>query len=269
VDAILSHASDAYVFAFFGTMIVVALLERVAPLRQPADTQFSRRLANAGIALIDNLVVRVLFPVLGTGWAAVCRARGWGVFNQLGWAGWPSVVLAVVALDAVLYLQHYLSHRVPLLWRLHRTHHTDRDFDLTTNIRTHPFEAILNSGVLMGAIAVLGAPPVGVLLFQVFTIAMAWVDHANLSVPSALDRALRWIVVTPDMHRVHHSEDPREGNANLANLFSWWDRIFGTYVDQPAAGHEGMTFGVAGFSARKHQTLPWMLLQPFLGPRER
>jgi sterol desaturase/sphingolipid hydroxylase (fatty acid hydroxylase superfamily) len=155
-------------------------------------------------------------------------------------------------------------HRVPLLWRLHRTHHTDHDFDFSTGLRFHPLETILGTAVSFATILVLGAPPGAVFVLQLLSLGVSFIDHANVRVPRSLDRILRPVFVTPDMHRIHHSQDAREGQSNFANLFSWWDRLFATYIHESAAGSAGMTFGVEGFANRKHLTLPWMLAQPFL-----
>jgi sterol desaturase/sphingolipid hydroxylase (fatty acid hydroxylase superfamily) len=211
----------------------------------------------------------LLFPVFGLGWALLCSDRHWGLFNQLSVPGWLAFSATLIALDVVAYAQHFVMHRVPLLWQLHLTHHTDQNYDFSTALRFHPLETMFTTTVPMGAIVVLGAPPIAVLVSQLLSLVVSFVEHANVHLPASLDRVLRFVVVTPDMHRIHHSREPRETQANFSSVFPWWDRIFGTYVDRPRAGHEDMAFGVNGFEARKHLTLPWMLAQPFLDAQGR
>ena len=163
------------------------------------------------------------------------------------------------------YVQHYLLHRVPILWRLHRTHHTDVEYDFSTGVRFHPFETIVATVTLMSVVAALGAPPAAVLISQVLTVVVDFVEHANVRLPASLDRTLRLVFVTPDMHRVHHSQERHEGNSNFSNMFSIWDRLFGTYVDQPAGRTRAHGVWRPRFTDRKHQRLHWMLAQPFLG----
>jgi len=266
METLLKNGSQLYAFVYFGAIIVVALLETVLPRRATGNTLGLRWFGNFSLTIIGAVVVRALFPLVGVGWAVFCSERGLGLFNQVTWPPWSEFALTIVAIDAVYYVQHYLLHRIPILWRLHRTHHSDQEYDFTTGVRFHPFEAVYTTAVLLAAILALGAPPVAVLASQLLSVAVAFVEHANLRIPLWLDRALRVIVVTPDMHRIHHSQDMREGNSNFSNTFSGWDRLFGTYVDQPAAGHDGIAFGLAELSERKHLTLPWMLAQPFLNP---
>jgi len=159
---------------------------------------------------------------------------------------------------------HRVMHWVPLLWRLHRTHHTDHEFDFTTGLRFHPIETVVTTALIFAAILALGAPTSAVFMLQLVSLGVSFVDHANVRVPPSWDRVLRLVFVTPDMHRIHHSRDAREGQSNFSNLFSWWDRLFATYVHEPAAGPADITYGVAGFGEHKHLSLPWMLAQPFL-----
>jgi sterol desaturase/sphingolipid hydroxylase (fatty acid hydroxylase superfamily) len=266
LGAFLRHGLEVSTFVYFGLAIAVSLLEWVIPHRPVADTVGLRWLSNIGIAVLDTVLVRSLFPMLSVGWAEFCNARGWGLLYHVACPAWLAFVLTLVTLDAVYYAQHYALHRVPLLWRLHRTHHTDQEFDFSTGVRSHPFETMLTTAVSFAAIFLLGAPAIAVLAMMLLSVGVTFVDHANVRVPSSLDRALRLVLVTPDMHRIHHSQDVREGESNLSNLFSWWDRLFATYRDQPAAGPAHMVFGAAGFEDSKHLTLPWMLAQPFLHP---
>ena len=264
MEAFLNRANEVYAVEYFGVIIALALLEWVVPRRPAGDTLRQRWIGNVGIAIVDTILVRSLFPIIGLGFAILCSERGWGLFNQFAVPRWAAFVLTIVALDLAYYAQHYLLHQIPVLWRLHQVHHSDQDYDFTTGLRFHPLESVFSTAVLLGAILALGAPPIAVLVFQLLSVGVSFVEHANLRIPSSLDRVLRMFVVTPDMHRIHHSQNMREGQSNFATTFSWWDRLFGTYVDQPAAGHEGIAFGLAQFPERKHLTLPWMLAQPFL-----
>ncbi len=267
MEALLKNASQLYAFVYFGGIIVVALLEWLFPRRATGDSVRVRWFGNFSLTILGAMLVRALFPVVGVGWAVFCAERGVGLFNQVNWPLWSEFLLTIVVIDAVYYGQHYVLHRVPVLWRVHRTHHSDQDYDFTTGVRFHPFEAVYSTAVLMGAIAALGAPPVAILASQLLAVTLAFVEHANVRIPTWLDRVLRVVFVTPDMHRIHHSQDLREGESNFSNTFSWWDRLFGTYVDQPAAGHDGIRFGVVELGEPKHLTLQWMLVQPFLNPK--
>jgi len=263
---LLQHAAEVYALVYFGALLGASILEWVLPLRPAGDAIRLRWLGNVGISILDTFIVKALFPVLGVGWAAYCADRGWGLFNYVDGPAWLNVAVSIAWLDFLFYVQHVAMHRAPLLWRLHRTHHTDDDVDFTTGLRAHPTETLLANVVTFAGILMIGASPLAVFLSQLMSIALAFIGHSNVRVPPALDRALRYVIVTPDMHRVHHSVDVREGESNFSNLFPWWDRLFGSYLDQPAAGHLDMKFGVHGFEARKHQSLPWMLAQPFLRP---
>lgn len=269
MQTLLEHVSEAYAVTYFGVVILLCLLEWVIPRRPAGDALRVRWVGNIGIAVLDTVLIRALFPMLGVVWATFCAERGWGLFNQVTAPSWVALVTTVLVLDAGAYAQHVTLHRIPFLWRLHRTHHTDQEFDFTTGIRFHPLEAVFTTAVTVGLVALLGAPPMAVLLSQILTIAVAFFEHANIRVPASWDRALRLVVVTPDLHRTHHSMDRMESQTNFGAVFPWWDRLLGTYLGQPAAGHDRLTFGVNGFDGRKHLTLPWMIVQPFLRPRRR
>lgn len=264
MEALLHFASRVYAFDYFGVLFVLAVLEWVLPRRPAGDTIRVRWLGNAAVAVADALVLRLLFPVAGVLWAALCVDRGWGVLNRAVLPGWIGLIVSIAVLDAFTYAEHYLLHRVPFLWRIHLTHHTDQDVDFTTGLRFHPIESIVATASRMGVIAVAGLPPVGVLVWELLTSAASFWEHANLRVPPRLDRALRLFVVTPEWHRTHHSQDARDNHANFGNLTTCWDRLFGTYRDESVLGNERLVAGVHGFEDRKHLTLPWMLAQPFL-----
>jgi sterol desaturase/sphingolipid hydroxylase (fatty acid hydroxylase superfamily) len=198
--------------------------------------------------------------------ALVAEKRAWGLLNNLLIPSWLGLVASVVLLDLAIYLQHVMFHAVPALWRVHRMHHADLDFDVTTGARFHPIEIVLSMLIKLGVVAALGTPALGVLIFEVLLNATSMFNHGNVYLPETLDRYLRWCVVTPDMHRVHHSVVTVETNSNFGFNLPWWDRLLGTYRDQPAAGHEGMTIGIEQFRAARELWLDRMLLQPFRGP---
>ena len=249
--------------AFAGIFVAMAVWEVLAPRRDQKLGRGTRWPSNIGIVVLDTVLVRLVFPTTAVGLALVAEGRGWGLFLALDVPAWASVPLAVAALDFAIYLQHVLFHAVPALWRLHRMHHADLDIDVTTGARFHPIEILLSMGIKLGVVAVLGTPAVAVLAFEVLLNATSMFNHSNVRMPIWLDRVLRWMVVTPDMHRVHHSIVARETNSNFSFNLPWWDRLFGTYRDQPAAGHETMTIGIEQFRDPAEQRLDRMLTQPF------
>ena len=263
-EGVLSRAAEIYAYVFFGTVIFIALIEWAMPRRRPGDTLALRWFGNFTIWILDAIVVRAVFPAGTIAWAAFCAERGLGLQNAVGVPASVGFLVTLIALDFVNYGQHYLLHRIPILWRLHRTHHSDADYDFTSGLRFHPVEAIFTTAIQCAAIFLLGAAPLAVFAAQLLFLAISFLEHANLRVPAGIDRVVRLLVVTPDMHRIHHSQAAGEGQSNFSNLFSWWDRLFGTYVHAPSAGHEGIVFGLPEFTERKHATLPWMLVQPFL-----
>ena len=250
---------------FGGVFAVMALWELVAPRRPLAQSKIVRWSSNLGIVVVNTVLVRLLFPVAAMGVAVLAEERGWGLLNTVEWTSAAAVIVSVVALDFAIYLQHVMFHAVPALWRLHRMHHADLDFDVTTGLRFHPVEIILSILIKMAAIAVLGPPVVAVLIFEVVLNATSMFNHGNVRLPGAIDRPLRWLVVTPDMHRVHHSVVAAETNSNFGFNLPWWDRLFGTYREQPAAGHDGITIGIEMFRDAAALHLHRMLIQPFVG----
>ena len=267
VDVLLKSSAEVYAVAFFGAILVVALVEWVRPWRAATDLVRVRWVGNLSLTVLGALLVRMLFPLAGLGWAVFCAEQGWGLLNHVSWPAWITYPLTILAIDLSHYAQHNALHRVPTFWRMHRTHHTDLEYDFSTGLRFHPFETVFATVVLIAVLTALGAPPGAVLISQVLTVMVDFVEHANFSIPVALDRKLRLVFVTPSMHRVHHSRDHHEGNSNFSNMLSIWDRLFGTYVDEPAAGDDSIAFGVDEFTDRKHQRLDWMLVQPFLSDR--
>jgi sterol desaturase/sphingolipid hydroxylase (fatty acid hydroxylase superfamily) len=251
--------------SFLGIFALMAAWEILAPRRRLAVSKSLRWLSNIGLVVLNTLALRVILPGAAVGMALLANTHGWGLLNSLALPAWVSVVLAVMALDLAIYLQRVMFHAVPALWRLHMVHHADLDFDVTTGARFHTIEIILSMGIKMGVVAALGPPAVAVVLFEILLNATAMFNHGNVRLPVTLDRYLRLLVVTPDMHRVHHSVVPRETNSNFGFNLPWWDRLFGTYRAQPAAGHEGMTIGLSQFRDVQVTRLHWMLLLPFVG----
>ena len=250
---------------FLGVFIIVAIWELLSPRRVLTTSKTIRWTSNMGVVLIDTLVVRFLFPVMAINVAVMAGENGWGLLNNLDIPDWLSLIAGVLILDLIIYLQHVMFHAVPALWRLHMMHHADLDYDVTTGLRFHPLEIYISMGIKVAAIAALGASPLVVLIFEVTLNATAMFNHGNIKLPLQIDKVLRLLVVTPDMHRVHHSVTIRETNSNFGFNFPWWDRLMGTYRAQPVAGHEGMTIGLSQFRDAKRNTLPWMLVLPFTG----
>jgi sterol desaturase/sphingolipid hydroxylase (fatty acid hydroxylase superfamily) len=215
------------------------------------------------VAVLDTALARLLAPVGAVGFAYLANDRGWGLFNVVAFPAWVEALASLLLLDLAIYFQHRLFHHVPLLWRLHRMHHADLDIDVTTGARFHPLEILLSLGIKFVVISTIGAPPLAVLAFEVGLNATSMFNHSNVRMPSVVDRFLRWLVVTPDMHRVHHSIVRRETDSNFGFNFPWWDRLFRTYRAQPEAGHEGMTIGIEQFRQPKELLLHRMLIQPF------
>ncbi len=250
--------------AFFGVLATMAAWETRAPRRQRTVPRLRRWVGNLGISLVNTLLVRLLFPGVATGVALFAAQRGWGLLHQVPLPFWCAVAGSVVALDFVVYFQHRVFHSVPALWRLHRVHHADLDFDVTTGVRFHPLEIVLSMLIKSAATVVLGAPVLAVVAFEVLLNATSMFNHGNVRLPPALDRILRCLIVTPDMHRVHHSTDAQETNRNFGFNLSLWDRLLGTYKDRPVAGHERMVIGLPDLrEPRAVVDLPGMLALPF------
>ncbi len=264
-DFLLRHETPLRLSAFLGVLAAVALAETLAPRRARRLSRWRRWPSNIGIVVLNSLLGRLALPMAPIAFAVLCAERGWGVFNLIDLPPAVAVIASVVLLDLFIYLQHVMVHAVPLLWRLHRVHHADTDYDVTTGARFHPLEILLSLGLKMSWIALLGAPPAAVLIFEVLLNATAMFNHANLRLPDNLDRKLRLLLVTPDMHRVHHSPHPHETNSNFGFSLAWWDRLFGTYRAQPADGHAAMTIGLGQFRDPAEQRLDRMLTQPWRG----
>jgi sterol desaturase/sphingolipid hydroxylase (fatty acid hydroxylase superfamily) len=265
-DALLAAEPTLRLAAFLGTLTLMAAWEVAAPMRRREIPRVIRWSNNIALVALDTAILRLSFPVLAVGLAVMAEERGWGLFNNLDAPGWVAILVSMLVLDLAIYLQHVMFHAVPGLWRLHRMHHADLEFDTTTALRFHPVEILLSMAIKLAVVAALGPPAVAVLLFEVLLNASALFNHANIRLPERVDRALRWVIVTPDMHRVHHSVIPAETNSNYGFNLPWWDRLLGTYRAQPALGHEGMTIGIEQFRTRRDLWLDRMLVQPLRGP---
>ncbi len=250
---------------FFGVFALMAVWELIAPRRALLQSKGVRWYSNLGIVAVNTILARVVFPLAPVAVAVVAVERDWGLFQLWEAPYWLAVAACVVILDFAIYLQHVMVHAVPMLWRLHRMHHADLDFDVTTGARFHPVEILLSMAIKMAVIVLIGAPPVAVLIFEVLLNATAMFNHSNIALPLGLDRGLRLLVVTPDMHRVHHSMLPHETNSNFGFNLPWWDRLFGTYRDQPENGHQDMSIGLDLFREPGALHLHRMLAQPFVG----
>lgn len=262
----MSHEAAVRLGFFVGMLALMAVWESLAPRRAPTAPRANRWIANLGVVVLGTVAVRLVVPVTAVGMALLAQERRWGLLNHLDVPDWLALVAAALALDFAIYLQHVMFHAVPAFWRLHRMHHSDVDFDATTGVRFHPFEIVLSMGIKLAAIAVIGPSPLAVLVFEVALNATSLFNHGNVSMPAGLDRALRLLVVTPDMHRVHHSAIARETNSNFGFNFPWWDRLFGTYRAQPEKGHPGMTIGLDQYRDPGKLGLLRLLVQPFAGP---
>jgi sterol desaturase/sphingolipid hydroxylase (fatty acid hydroxylase superfamily) len=256
-------------FFFIAILVLVAVWELASPQRRLTVSKAGRWFNNLGIIFLDSLLVRLIFPLATMGVAAAAQEAGWGLFNLVALPAWLTVLLAVLVLDLVIYLQHVMFHAVPALWRVHMVHHADLDFDVTTGLRFHPIEIIVSMLIKMATVAALGPPLLAVFIFEIALNGTAMFNHGNIRLPTGLDRILRLLVVTPDMHRVHHSVLIRETNSNFGFNFPWWDRLFGTYRSQPVAGHQEMVIGLSQFRKKEEVTLFRLLLLPFIGQEGR
>jgi sterol desaturase/sphingolipid hydroxylase (fatty acid hydroxylase superfamily) len=250
---------------FFIIFALVALWEFLAPRRALTTSKKVRWFSNLTITFLNPLLLRLIFPVLAINIAVMARQRGWGLLNNFDFPYWLDLTIGIIALDLIIYLQHVMFHAIPIFWRLHMMHHSDLDYDLTTGLRFHPIEIILSMGIKVSVVAILGPPVAAVLIFEIILNSAALFNHGNVSLLKKIDRILRYMVVTPDMHRVHHSVIIRETNSNYGFNLPWWDRLFGTYCDQPTKGHTGMTIGLSQFREPKKLTLLWLLALPFIG----
>jgi sterol desaturase/sphingolipid hydroxylase (fatty acid hydroxylase superfamily) len=259
----IQNSEPAFRISFFlGVLVVVALWELVAPRRGNMHSRWTRWPSNLGIMALNTVMLRLISPIAAVTIATSASTYSWGLFNQLELTLWLEVFLAIILLDAAIYFQHRLFHAVPILWKTHRMHHTDIDFDVTTGVRFHPLEIILSALIKLSVVLTLGASPIAVIFFEILLNATAMFNHGNVRLPIVVDGILRLFIVTPDMHRVHHSVIASETDSNFGFNLPWWDHLFGTYLAQPEEGHTGMTIGINGFRKPIDHRLDKMLMQP-------
>ena len=250
---------------FLGIFALIAIWELITPRRVLTTSKTKRWFGNLGIVGLSSLAAQLVMPIMPVAMALVVQKNGWGLLNTLNISFPLTVIAGVIILDFAIYIQHVMFHALPLLWRFHMMHHADLDYDLTTGLRFHPIEIILSVCIKLAVVTAFGTPALAVIIFEILLNATATFNHGNIYIPGPIDRVLRLFVVTPDMHRVHHSVIIRETNCNFGFNMPWWDRLFGTYRPQPVAGHEGMTIGLSQFRDSRRLTLPWMLALPFIG----
>jgi sterol desaturase/sphingolipid hydroxylase (fatty acid hydroxylase superfamily) len=261
-EFLLQNEPRVRLAVFLVVLVVMAVWELVSPRRRQEIPRLIRWSNNFALVVIDSVVVRIAFPLVAVGLAVFVQHQGWGLFNYVLLPVFFKIILSLIIFDLVIYVQHVVFHAVPFLWRLHRVHHSDLEFDVTTALRFHPLEIILSMGLKLLLVLGGGPPAFAVLVFEVVLNATAMFNHSNVKIPLGFERILRLFVVTPDMHRVHHSIIPTETNSNFGFNLPWWDWLLGTYRDQPTHGHEGMAIGVAQFRNRREQWLDKLLLQP-------
>lgn len=261
----MEHEAAIRLGIFLGLFVLFAALEAWAPRRSRSQPRSARWITNWGMTVLNTLALRALafgLPLLAVGAAMDATANGWGLLNRVDWPAWLEIAGAVLFFDFAIWAQHLITHKVPILWRLHRVHHADRDIDVTTAIRFHPVEILLSMLLKIGLVYLIGPAALAIILFEIILNGTAMFNHANLALPLWLDRPLRVVLVTPDMHRVHHSTLRSEHDSNYGFSLSIWDRLFGTYIAQPGAGHDAMEIGLEWRDDRPSR-LGWSLLLPF------
>lgn len=248
---------------FISVLLIMAQFEFLVPRKVRALPRYQRWFTNTSLVVINSIALKVAIPILAVAMASIVADKGWGLLNQVSLPLWLEVVLAIVVLDMAIYFQHLLSHKIPILWRLHQVHHADRDIDVTTGLRFHPVEILLSMAYKLLVVLILGPAALAVFLFEVILNASAMFNHSNVRIPLAIDKVLRQIIVTPDMHRVHHSVIQSETDSNYGFFLSVWDRLYRTYIPQPRNGHDNMQIGLFEYQTNEPASLVWSLLLPF------
>jgi sterol desaturase/sphingolipid hydroxylase (fatty acid hydroxylase superfamily) len=263
-ELITAHETAIRMGSFFGVLILMAVWEILAPRRASTISKIVRWGNNLGLVVFNSVLLRLIFPTAAVGVTIFASEHSWGLLNYVQLPSFAAVAISIVVMDFVIYFQHILMHAIPALWRLHRVHHADLDYDFTTGVRFHPLEIIVSMLIKFSAILMLGPPVIAVLIFEVILNVMSMFNHGNVKLPAFLDRTLRLLIVTPDMHRIHHSVEEDESNQNFGFNLSLWDRFFGTYRKQPRAGHEGMVVGIQNYRGLRDVTsIQGLLLLPF------
>jgi len=264
VHFLIVHFQTIHIYEMAGLVFLLLLMECAIPRKPAANTLRLRWFGHFSILILGMFISGLAIPMFGYGWASYCAERGWGLLNHIALPGWINVLISFLAFDLVLFVRHWLDHHSSLLWRLHRLHHTDDDVDVTTTLRFHPIDMILTVSLDAGLTAVLGVPPLAVVIYRLISTIVAYTSHANVKLPPGFERFLQNIVNTPNLHRTHHSIRLEESMTNYGGTLTLWDRLFGTHLPGPEGGHDQLQFGVSEFKERKHQALHWMLAQPFL-----
>lgn len=262
-DLILNHESALRMGVFLSILCVMMAAETLFPRKERTLPRRHRWTSNLLLIAIDSIFLRLIFPIVAVGVAVIAETKGWGLFNMIDLPVWLEIILAIIILDVMIYWQHVASHHIPFLWALHKVHHADRDIDVTTGSRFHPLEIALSMGYKMILVVILGPAVLAVIIFEIILNGCAMFNHSNVKLPVGFDRVLRRFIVTPDMHRVHHSSITAETNSNYGFSLSIWDRIFGSYTAQPAKGHEGMEIGLSDYQSSAPSSLTWSLILPF------
>ncbi len=254
--------------AFVCVLVVLLSWQRIAPRREIASGSWKRPLVNLLLMIVNAFMLRLLLPFAALSMAALAELHGWGLFNKLSVNIWLAGILSFLLFDLVIYFQHRLMHKIPLLWRMHRVHHSDTEFDVTTGVRFHPLEILISLCIKIIAVLLIGPPLIAVIVFEVVLSSSSLFNHSNILIPSLIERTLRLFIVTPDMHRVHHSARETETNSNFGFNISLWDRLFATYLDQPADGHQHLIIGLKEFRGAEFVSILWLLKQPLLNRAE-
>ena len=263
-ELITTHETAVRMGFFFGVLILMAVWEVLAPRRAANVSKIVRWGNNLGLVVFNSVLLRLVFPTAAVGVTIFASEHSWGLLNYVQLPSVAAVAISIVVMDFVIYVQHILMHAIPALWRLHRVHHADLDYDFTTGVRFHPLEIIVSMLIKFVAILLLGPPVAAVVIFEIILNASSMFNHGNIKLPAALDRILRLLIVTPDMHRIHHSVEKDESNRNFGFNLSLWDRFFGTYRRQPRAGHEEMVVGIQNYRELRDVTsFKGLLLLPF------
>ena len=263
-ETVATYEAQIRLSAFLGLFGLLALTEWLRPRRKLTVSKANRWFTNIAIVVIDSVVVRLIFPAAAVGVALWAQSNGYGLFNLIDAPFWLAGLVSIVLLDFAVWFSHLLSHKVPMFWRFHRMHHSDRDIDVSTAIRFHPIEIVLSMIYKVAWVVALGAPAWSVIMFEIILNGVAMFNHSNTKLPLWLDKIARMVIVTPDMHRVHHSSIQRETDSNYGFNFPFWDKMFGTYIAQPELGHDGMEIGLAEWQDERPTKLGWALSVPFL-----
>ncbi|VAX40230.1 Fatty acid hydroxylase family (carotene hydroxylase/sterol desaturase) [hydrothermal vent metagenome] len=264
----LTSESGIRMSFFFGILLVMSCWELLAPRKKLTANKPLRWASNLGLTFLNSIVLRILIPLGAVSVAEVVEIYGWGLFHQLGIPVWLKILVAVVLLDCAIYWQHVVSHKIPMFWQFHKVHHVDLNIDVTTGSRFHTVEILLSFAFKLVLILIFGIAPDAVLIFEIMLNGTAMFNHSNVFLPLWIDKVLRLFLVTPDMHRVHHSVLQNETDSNYGFNLPWWDYLFHTYIPQPKEGHDGMTIGLKNYQTKKAEQLPWMLLFPFQAKKE-